>query len=113
MEAAETWDTVNGNSDIIALLQLIQACMIQRQTCKNAVHTLHDAESLFYSFHQTRHMSNSDYYDKFKENVLAAERLGSTIGVHEMRVAAYLQAVHISRGETWFHAQSIRSLRGK
>ena len=44
MEADVTWNNINENSDVIALLQLIQTCMIQRQTRKNAVHTLLDAQ---------------------------------------------------------------------
>jgi hypothetical protein len=69
LEADTEWDHVNTSSNLIGLLKLIQQCMIQRQTRKYNVHTVFDAEYAFYTLQQGRHMSNHDYYTKFKDVV--------------------------------------------
>ena len=52
MEANERWGRINDASDVMALLQLVQHCMIQRQTRQKPTHTLLDAETQVYAFKQ-------------------------------------------------------------
>jgi hypothetical protein len=66
--------------------------MTQRQTRQKPVHTLMEAEAQVYAFRQ-RALANNEYYDKFKDLVSNAERLGSNIGNHTSRVDAILQAI--------------------
>jgi hypothetical protein len=81
MEVNERWGWINEASDVMALLQLVQQCMIQRQTWQKPTHTLLDAETQVYAFKQ-QHLANNKYYEKFKDLVTNAERLGSDIGAH-------------------------------
>jgi hypothetical protein len=92
MEASEDWEQINEDSDVMALLQLIQNCMTQRQTRQKPVHTIMEAESQVFSFRQ-KTLANNEYYDKFKDLVSIAERLGSNIGVQPDRVQAILQQI--------------------
>jgi hypothetical protein len=34
-------------------------------------------------------MSNHDYYERFKDNITTAERLGSEIGCHSSRIKGF------------------------
>ena len=52
MEASEWWSRINEALDVMALLQLVQNCMIQRQTRQEPVHSLFDAEAHVYNFKQ-------------------------------------------------------------
>ena len=85
MEAHPTWDTIDGGSQVIELLQLIRACITQRQTRKYEFHTLVDVEQKVHHLRQNR-CTNAEYYERFKDAVSAAERLGCEIGVHGARV---------------------------
>jgi hypothetical protein len=66
------------DSNIIGLLTIIQVCMTLCQTCKNEVHSLFEAEAAILSYKQNK-TSNHDTFEKFKDNVSTAERLGSDI----------------------------------
>ena len=44
LEAHADWNTINGSSDIIELLRLIQTCMTQQQTRKHPIHNIMDNE---------------------------------------------------------------------
>ena len=92
MEASDTWGHINDASDIMGLLQLIQNCMIQRQTCQKPIHSLLDAEAQVYGCKQ-KTLPNNEYYEKFKDLVTNADRLGSTIGVHPQRVDMILTGI--------------------
>ena len=92
MEANEEWERINDESNVMDLLQLIQSCMTQRQTRQHPIHTLLDAEAQIYSFKQ-KNLADNEYYDKFKDLVTIAERLGSNIGAQEERVNAILQQI--------------------
>lgn len=92
MEANEQWERINETSDVMDLLQLIQNCMTQRQTRQKPVHTLMDAEAQIYGFRQ-KNLANNEYYDKFKDLVTIAERLGSNIGAQTDQVEAILQTI--------------------
>jgi hypothetical protein len=85
MEADPTWSSINATSDAIALLQLIQHCMSQHQTRQYEVHTLIDAESDVLNFKQGQYMANNVYFDRFKDKMQTAVRLGSTLGAHPHR----------------------------
>ena len=52
MEASDTWGHINDASNVMGLLQLIQNCMIQRQTRQKPIHSLLDAEAQVYGFKQ-------------------------------------------------------------
>jgi hypothetical protein len=86
MEAHREWAEVNETSDVIRLLGIIQGCMTEQQTRRHPVHSLCAAEATVYTLKQKPEMSNNDYYEKFKDAVATAERLGSNIGVHQSRV---------------------------
>jgi hypothetical protein len=92
MEANERWGRINDASDVMALLQLVQHCMIQRQTRQKPTHTLLDAETQVYAFKQ-RNLANNEYYKKFKDLVTNAERLGSDIGAHSDRIEVILEEI--------------------
>jgi hypothetical protein len=92
MEANKHWGWINEASDVMALLQLVQHCMIQRQTRQKPTHTLLDAETQVYAFKQ-RHLANNKYYEKFKDLVTKAERLGSDIGAHADRTHGILDEI--------------------
>ena len=92
MEADERWGRINDASDVMELLQLIQNCMIQRQTRQKPTHSLLDAEVQVYAFKQ-QNLANNEYYEKFKDLVTIAERLGSDIGAHSDRVDATLEEI--------------------
>ena len=93
MEADNVWETMNANSDAIALLQLIQCCMSQRQTRKYEVHTLFEVETEVLNFKQGQYMANNDYFDKFKDKMATAIRMGSTIGMHPHCIQEILQNI--------------------
>ena len=94
MEAHARWSQINEASDVMALLQLVQNCMIQRQTRQEPVHSLFDAESHIYGFRQ-KGLPNNEYYEKFKDLVTNAERLGSVIGIHPDRVETILERIAV------------------
>jgi hypothetical protein len=73
MEANERWSHINEDSDVMGLLELVQTCMIQRQTCQKLTHTLLDAETQVYTFKQ-QHLAKNKYYEKFKDLVMNAEQ---------------------------------------
>ena len=91
LEADPIWDTINANSDAIALLELVQRCMNQCQTRQYEVHTLIDAKTDLPHFKQLQYMSNSDYFDRFKDKIGTITRLNSTLGAHPHRVEDILQ----------------------
>jgi hypothetical protein len=90
MEASERWERINTRSDVMELLSLIQGCIIQRQTRQKPIHSLFDAETRVFQFKQ-KGLPNNDYYEKFKDLVTIAERLGSDIGVHHDRLRTIVQ----------------------
>jgi hypothetical protein len=92
MEANKCWGWINEASDVMALLQLVQHCMIQRQTRQKPTHTLLDAETQVYAFKQ-QHLANNKYYEKFKDLVTNAERPGSDIGAHADRTDGILDEI--------------------
>jgi hypothetical protein len=92
MEANEEWERINDESNVMDLLHLIQGCMTQRQTRQKPVHTLMDAEAQVFGFRQ-KNLADNEYYDKFKDLVSIAERLGSDIGAQTDRVNTILQSI--------------------
>ena len=65
LKAHADWNTtINGGSDMIELLRLIQTCMIQRQTRKHPIHNIVDNEKTILNFKQGRGMSDNDYYQR-------------------------------------------------
>ncbi len=77
VEAHKRWATIDATSDVIGLLKIIQECIIQGQTRRYDMHCTHDAEHQFY---QGANMSCHDYYEKYKDIVMTALRLGSDLG---------------------------------
>ena len=77
---------------MMGLLQLIQNCMIQRQTCHKPIHSLLDAEAQVYSFKQ-KTLPNNEYHEKFKDLVNNADRCGVTIGAYPQRVNTILTGI--------------------
>ena len=91
LEAHADWNTINGGSDVIELLRLIQTCMTQRQTRKHPVHNIVDNEKTVLNFKQGCGMSDNDYYQRFQDAVDVAERAGGAVGVQEDRIIAELE----------------------
>ena len=91
LEAHADWTTINGGSDVIELLRLIQTCMTQHQTRKHPVHNIVNNEKTVLNFKQGRGMSDNDYYQRFQDSVDVAERAGGAVGVQEDRVIAELE----------------------
>ena len=94
MEASETWNCINEASNIMELLQLVQNCMIQRQTRQKPIHSLLDAEAQVYGFKQ-KTLANNEYYEKFKDLVTNANRLGSTIRAHPQCINTLLTGIAV------------------
>ena len=67
----EQWGHINKASGVMELLQSIQNCMIQHQTCQKHIHSLLDAEAQVYGFKQ-KNLPNNKYYEKFKDLVTNA-----------------------------------------
>ena len=92
MEASENWNHINQASNVMGLLQLIQNCMIQCQTWQKPIHSLLEAEAQVYGFKQ-KTLANNKYYEKFKDLVTNADRLGSTIGAHPQCINRLLTVI--------------------
>ena len=81
-------------SNVMGLLTIVQVCMTLRQTRKHEVHSLFDAEAFVLNYKkQSKQTSNHEYYEKFKDSVPTAERLGSDIGLHASRIASILNHI--------------------
>jgi hypothetical protein len=63
MEANKRWSCINKDSDVMALLQLVQNCMIQHQTGQKLTHSLINAETQVYAFKQWS-LTNNEYYER-------------------------------------------------
>jgi hypothetical protein len=96
MEAHRDWTTTDEASNVIGLLTIVQVCMTLRQTRKHKVHSLFDAEALVLSYKQSKMPSNHEYYEKFKDNVSTAERLGSDIGLHALHITSIVNHIAVS-----------------
>jgi uncharacterized membrane protein YgcG len=94
MEAHDSWARINEQSGVMELLQLIQTCMIQRQTRQKPTHSLFEAESQVYAFKQ-RTLANNEYYERFKDLVTNADRLGGDIGGHSDRIDTLLEEIAV------------------
>ena len=73
MEADAEWSVINGCTDVMGLLRLIQKSVTQRQTLRYPDSTLLDAMDSFYQFKQGENMDNHDYYEEFKDRKNIAE----------------------------------------
>ena len=47
------------------------------------------------TYKQIKQASNHEYYDKFKDSVATAERLGSDIGLHASRIASIFNDIDV------------------
>ena len=95
LEAHADWNTINGGSDVIELLRLIQTCMTQRQTRKHPIHNIVDNEKTVLNFKQGRGMSDKDYDQQLQDAVDVAEGAGGAMGVQEDCIIAELEHVTI------------------
>ena len=96
MEAHHDWTTTDEASNVIGLLTIVQVCMPLRQTQKHEVHSLFDAEALVLSYKQIKTLSNHEYYEKFKDNVSTAERLGSDIRLHASHIVSIMNHIAVN-----------------
>jgi hypothetical protein len=60
------------------------------------VHSLFDVEALVLSYKQSKTLFNHKYYEKCKDNVFTAERLGSDIGLHASRIASIVNHIAVN-----------------
>jgi uncharacterized glyoxalase superfamily metalloenzyme YdcJ len=81
IEADGQWDNINNDCDVIRLLELIRNCEVQRQTRRDEDDTLIEAERAVMNYKQNS-LSDSEYYETFKDKVVTADRLGAAIGEH-------------------------------
>jgi hypothetical protein len=92
IEADGQWDNINNDCDVIRLLELIRNCEVQRQTRRDEDDTLIEAERAVMNYKQNS-LSDSEYYETFKDKVATADRLGAAIGEHPTRVQERLVEV--------------------
>jgi hypothetical protein len=92
IEADGQWDNINNDCDVIRLLELIRNCEVQRQMRRDEDNTLIEAERAVMNYKQNS-LSNSEYYETFKDKVATADRLGAGIGEHPTRVQERLVEV--------------------
>jgi len=59
--------------------------MTQRQMRKHPAHTLWESEASVFTVKQNN-LSDNNYYEKFKDIIMNAERLGGEIGVYRTAV---------------------------
>ena len=83
MEAHHDWTAIDEAPKVIGMLRTIQICMTLCQTRKHEVHSLFGGEAFMLNYKQSKQTLNHKYYyEKFKDSVATAERLGSDIGLH-------------------------------
>jgi hypothetical protein len=92
IEADGQWDNINNGCDIIRLLELIRNYKVQRQMRRDEDDTLIEAERAVMNYKQNS-LSDSKYYETFKDKVATADRLGAAIGEHPTRVQERLVEV--------------------
>jgi len=85
--------------------------MVQCQTRKHELHSLYDAESTVYSFRQGKHMLNHDYYEKFKDNIMTAEWLGSQLGEHNTQIQRIIQQICVDPTQPTDVEQSLPGIK--
>ena len=88
MEASPDWEAIDRDSDTLELLKLIQKSLCNQATTKKELHAQTEAETAFHRFTQGRHMTNSDYLDKFKGLTEVWKHLGGKPGVNDANIAA-------------------------
>ncbi|GAX19421.1 hypothetical protein FisN_4Lu403 [Fistulifera solaris] len=86
LEAHTDWTRIHREGDVIELLKLIRSSMTLGQTRQYDYHSWVTVEGKLRECKQTKYMSNHEYYEKFKECVANAERLGTEVGYSERRV---------------------------
>lgn len=79
MEASHLWDGIDGSSNVMSLLCLIQSSMNQRQTRKQSTHIVVEADSVVYSFKQGRRVTDAEYFNQFKDKFSTAQQLGGGV----------------------------------
>ena len=94
MEPHEDWVTINNDSDVIALLRLIQTCMSHKQTRRDTDHAAVEADIAIYRFTQNN-LPDNVYYEKFKDLLQTTESLGSEIGCQHDRIYAQLKKIAV------------------
>jgi hypothetical protein len=100
MEAHHNWTAIDEASNVIGLLTIVQVCMtLVRHTWKHEVHSLFDAEAFVLNYKQSKQTSNHEYYEKFKDCVATAERLGSDIRLHASRISSILNHIAVNSDE--------------
>jgi hypothetical protein len=90
LETSDTWDEVNTNSDVMALLRLIRSNSHTSAPKKEPSHHLTDLFQQFYGFQQGR-LTNSEYFNGFKEKLENLEDAYGPIGQDRKRVDRYLE----------------------
>ena len=90
IEAHEHWETVNTSSNALGLLRLIRQSLYQRATRRQETHALIEAETALMRFHQSEHMSNSDYLEKLWDLVEVYEHQGGEPRISKARVDTLL-----------------------
>jgi hypothetical protein len=90
LETSNSWDEVNTNSDVMALLRLIRSHSHTSAPKKEPSHHLTDLFQQFYGFHQDR-LTNSELFNGFKEKLENLEDAYGPIGQNRKRVDRYLE----------------------
>jgi hypothetical protein len=97
MKAHHDWTAIDEALIVIGLLTIVQVCMTLRQTRKHEVHSLFDTEAFVLNYKQSKQTSsNHEYYEKFKDSVATAKRLGSDIGLHASHITSILNHIAVT-----------------
>ena len=88
VESQSTFETsVEEPQDSIMLLRMIKTLAYKFEESKKDYTALVEALRTFYSFRQGAEMSNSAFYERFKNNVEVIEHIGGSIGIFPSLVA--------------------------
>lgn len=95
MKAHHNWSKADKAADVMELLRIIQGCMTQRQTRQHPPHTHMDSLRTILNFQQSSGMTNTAYYERFRDKVQRAHILGVVIASgNEGRVDTLLRELH-------------------
>ena len=92
LESDPMWEGINNSTDVIGLLQLIQANSNVKQPRRARTHQLIDAQKEFLTFTQGS-LSVPSYFKSFKDRLDQLERMSGPVGQELTRVDLYLKEV--------------------
>jgi hypothetical protein len=95
MQADDNWMEIDEGNNVIQLLQLIQNCEAQGQTCRDPTQAMMEAQSNLMNFKQSQNMSNTEYFEVFQAKLETADLLHAAIGEQAGRVVIELEEIAV------------------